>query len=67
LNLRQKKILGEMIESGQAMTNRQYKEICKTSRESAKRDLSELVKLGILVAGESKGRSVFYTLNLTGI
>ncbi|MCC2680264.1 MAG: hypothetical protein K0R29_2840 [Pseudobdellovibrio sp.] len=66
LNIRQKKILNYMIEENQQMTNRLYKDICKTSRESAKRDLTLLVKMGLLSTGDSKGRSVFYTLNLTG-
>ncbi len=67
LNSRQKKVLNLMIEEHQTMTNRQYTEICKTSRESAKRDLSELVKMRILAVGTSKGRSVCYSLNLTDI
>jgi len=66
LNARQKKILNLMMEDKHQMTNRLYKDICNTSRESAKRDLSDLVKLGLLTTGNSKGRSVFYTLNLTG-
>lgn len=67
LNLRQKKILNLMFEENLPITNRRCQEICKTSRESAKRDLAGLVKLGLIMAGSRKGRSVFYTLNLTGI
>lgn len=61
LNSRQRKILNLMLQDGlSVMTNRQYVDICKTSRESAKRDLAELVQLGVLKRGEKKGRSVEY-------
>lgn len=62
LNLRQRKILNLMLDEKCEMTNREYVEICKTSRESAKRDLAELVALGLLKTGEKKGRSVNYRL-----
>lgn len=60
LNTRQRKILNLMLDSTFELTNRKYVEICKTSRESAKRDLAELVQMGILKLGEKKGRSVSY-------
>ncbi|MBY0553333.1 DUF4172 domain-containing protein [bacterium] len=62
LNQRQRKVLNYMLELQVAMTNREYVDLCKTSRESAKRDLAELVKVGILKSGEKKGRSVSYSL-----
>lgn len=62
LNNRQRKVLNIMLEEQAQMTNREYVELCKTSRESAKRDLAELVKLGILRLSEKKGRSVSYQL-----
>lgn len=62
LNVRQRKILNLMLAEKSEMTNREYVEICKTSRESAKRDLSELVKFEILKLSEKKGRSVSYRL-----
>lgn len=62
LNSRQRKILNLMLDEKCEMTNREYVEICKTSRESAKRDLAELVALGLLKTGEKKGRSVNYRL-----
>lgn len=62
LNTRQRKVLYLMLEAAFELTNRKYVEICKTSRESAKRDLTELVQLGILKLGEKKGRSVGYFL-----
>ena len=63
LNTRQRKILNLMLEENRTMTNREFKEICSTSRESAKRDLAELVRLGILKTGEKKGRSIDYSLS----
>lgn len=62
LNTRQRKVLNLMLEATFELTNRKYVEICKTSRESAKRDLAELVQLGLLKLGEKKGRSVSYFL-----
>ena len=62
LNSRQRKILNLMLEDKCEMTNRGYVEFCKTSRESAKRDLAELVSFGLLKAGDKKGRSVTYQL-----
>ncbi len=62
LNHRQRKILNLMFDESLTMTNRQYVELCKTSRESAKRDLAELVQLGLLQLGTKKGRSVEYSL-----
>ena len=62
LNSRQRKILNLMLDEKCEMTNREYVDICKTSRESAKRDLTELVIFGLLKTGEKKGRSVNYQL-----
>lgn len=62
LNSRQRKILNLMLDEKCEMTNREYVDICKTSRESAKRDLAELVSFGVLKFGEKKGRSVNYRL-----
>lgn len=62
LNARQRKVLNLMLDEVRAMTNREYVELCETSRESAKRDLAELVKFGILKTGDKRGRSVIYFL-----
>lgn len=67
LNSRQRKALNIMFDERSDMTNRKYVELCGTSRESAKRDLSALLKFKILKTGSGKGRSVFYQLNLTDI
>jgi Fic family protein len=63
LNQRQRKVLNLLLDENIEMTNRQYVEICKTSRESAKRDLAELLRMGLLAYGSKKGRSVSYLLN----
>jgi Fic family protein len=62
LNQRQKKVLSYMFEEKQNMTNRKAVELCKTSRESAKRDLIDLFKMGLIDTGSKKGRSVEYIL-----
>lgn len=62
LNRRQRDVLNIMLLENRSMTNRHYVELSGTSRESAKRDLAELVKLGLLQAGDKKGRSVSYHL-----
>ena len=62
LNSRQRKILSLLLDENIEMTNRNYVAICKTSRESAKRDLTDLVKLGLLQLGHKKGRSTSYRL-----
>ena len=62
LNQRQRQALNTMLLDNSDITNRSYVDLCKTSRESAKRDLSELVKLGLLLKSEKKGRSVSYSL-----
>ena len=62
LNSRQRKVLNIMLETSSEMTNRGYVDLCKTSRESAKRDLAELVEFKILNHGSKKGRSVRYRL-----
>ena len=62
LNSRQRKILNLLLEEDRPITNREYVDICATSRESAKRDLAGLVKFGILNTGEKRGRSASYSL-----
>lgn len=62
LNRRQREVLNIMLLENREMTNRLYVELSSTSRESAKRDLVELVNLGLLKTGDKKGRSVSYHL-----
>jgi Fic family protein len=63
LNQRQKKFLDSLAgQPGTRITNREYVLLFKTSRESAKRDLAELFKLGLIKRNLGKGRSVSYQL-----
>lgn len=63
LNPRQRKIISYLFSTGsKKITNRDCVEICQTSRESIKRDLSLLVEWKLLQRGDSLGRSVSYSL-----
>ena len=67
LSIRQKKVLQKMLESEPGgfvggMTNRKYVGIAKVSPASAKRDLADLEKKGLIKRNKSKGRSVSYCL-----
>ena len=48
-----------------SITNAEYQRIAQISRETAKRDLSRLVKLGVLVR-KGAGRKVVYEMGQTG-
>jgi Fic family protein len=68
LNQRQRKALNHMLEQqNEAMTNRLYVEITKTSRESSKRDLAKLVELSLLKKDLGRGRSCSYVLQLNSV
>ncbi len=63
LNIRQKKLVDFLAgKPGDSITNRDYVKIYDISRETAKRDLSELVKLKVLSRNLGKGRSTTYQL-----
>jgi len=67
MNERQLKVVNKILENGAAqfeggMTNKKYVSITKTSPATAKRDLADLEKKGILKKNSSKGRSVSYRL-----
>jgi Fic family protein len=67
LNPRQRKVLARLLEAGPGgfeggLTNRKYVGLTSTSRESAKRDIADLVAKGLLVPGPGKGRSASYAL-----
>ncbi|HWU44404.1 MAG TPA: Fic family protein, partial [Bdellovibrio sp.] len=69
LNTRQRKVLQKMLETEPdgflgGMTNKKYVSITRTSRETAKRDLSDLVEKKLLRQNEGKGRSISYSLVL---
>jgi Fic family protein len=67
LNDRQLKVVQRLLEAEPegfegGLTNRKYVSMTKTSRETAKRDLSDLEEKGILKRNTGKGRSVSYSL-----
>ena len=67
-NQRQIKVLQKLLESRPngfegGLTNRKYVSITKTSRESAKRDLAELEKMGLIKRNPGQGRSISYSLD----
>lgn len=63
LNSRQRLVLKHMYDSkAESISNREYVDLTKTSRESAKRDLKSLVQAGVLRQPASKGRSVKYRI-----
>jgi Fic family protein len=67
LNERQRKVVNRLLEFGPGgfeggMTNRKYRGMTKTTRETAKRDISDLVTKGILVKRPGGGRSSSYDL-----
>ncbi|MGZ3788083.1 MAG: Fic family protein [Bacteriovorax sp.] len=69
LSQRQKKVLQKMLECEPqgfvgGMTNKKYVSITRVSSASAKRDLVDLEKKGLLKRNESGGRSVSYFLVL---
>lgn len=68
LNQRQLKAINKLLdhlpedfEGG--LTNKKYVSITNVSPETAKRDLKELLDLGILLQNEGKGRSTSYRIN----
>lgn len=67
LNERQRKVVNRLFEAGPGgfqggLTNRKYRGISKTTRETAKRDMADLAAKGILVRNPGGGRSVSYEL-----
>ena len=67
LNERQRKVVNRLLDAGPdgfegGLTNRMYVGMTRVSRESAKRDIADLVVKGILVRNPGRGRSVSYRL-----
>ncbi len=67
LNSRQKKIINKLSESSRSgfkggLTNSKYRRMAKTTRETAKRDLTDLVTKGVLGKNPGGGRSTSYRL-----
>ena len=48
------------------ITNKKYVSMTKTSSETAKRDLRDLVEKQVLIPNEGRGRSVSYRLKPRG-
>nr|WP_256331003.1 Fic family protein [Pelistega sp. MC2] len=65
LNERQIKVLNRLLDGfdGQ-LNNRKWVAMTGCSRDTALRDITDLLDKGILKKSESGGRSVFYTLNI---
>ena len=62
-NARQRKMLNRLLDGFQGkLTTSKWAKICKTSDDSALRDITELLELGILVRSAAGGRSTSYTL-----
>ncbi len=67
LNDRQRKVITRLLDAGiggfeGGLNNRKYVGMTKVSRETAKRDLADLVQKGILRQTKKSGRSVAYAL-----
>jgi Fic family protein len=67
LNERQRKVVNRLLEAGPGgfeggLTNRKYRGITKTTRETAKRDMSDMATKGILGKRPGGGRSSSYDL-----
>jgi Fic family protein len=67
VNERQRKVINRLFEAARGgfeggLTNRKYRGITKTTRETAKRDIADLVAKGILVKNPGGGRSASYEL-----
>ena len=68
LNERQKKVIKKLLEHlpedfQGGLTNKKYVSMTKTSSESAKRDLKDLLEKKIILVNEGRGRSTSYRLN----
>lgn len=67
LNKRQRKVINRLLDAGPGeftggLTNRKYVGMTKVSRETAKRDIADLLRKGILVKNPGGGRSANYDL-----
>lgn len=62
LNERQKKAIVYLRENGK-ITNKNYQDINQVSRETASRDLAQLLENGILKSSGIKGAGSFFTFN----
>ncbi len=71
LNARQRKVVNKMLEAGAGrfeggLTQRKYVSMTSASPATSSRDITDLVSKGILVLGDSAGRSTYYNLAIAG-
>jgi Fic family protein len=69
LNERQRKVVNRLLDVGRGkfeggLTNRKYVALTKVSRETAKRDIADLVDKGILARNPGGGRNASYDIVL---
>ena len=69
LNQQQRKVINRLLDAEPdgftgGLTTRKYVSIAKVSRATAYREISDLVKKGILAPNQGKGRSISYRLAL---
>jgi Fic family protein len=63
LSTRQRKVLNRLVDGFQGnFTSEKYAKIASTSKETAIRDINELIVLRVLIKAESGGRSTAYEL-----
>lgn len=63
LNERQRAIINPLLSGFEGkLTSGKYAKLAKCSPDTALRDIRELMEYGILLQGESEGRSTSYTL-----
>ncbi len=67
LNDRQRKVINTLLEAGPGgfeggLTNKKYRHMTKTTRETAKRDMAGLVNMGLMKKNPGGGRSTSYDL-----
>ena len=63
INERQRKVLTMLLGDFKGkLTSTKYAKICNCSQDTASRDIEKLIKAGILIKGESGGRSTNYLL-----
>ena len=55
-------IIESYLNKNGKITNKEYQEISQASRETASRDLTGLVEIGLIKSSGSKGAGSFYTL-----
>jgi len=64
LNKNQRKAVNRLLEGFEGgLTTRKYVSMTKTSRATAYRDITDMVKKNVLVQNKNRGRSVSYSLN----